>query len=75
GGCPTRHLALSGQGNSDSAMLVIGMLVGAAFSHNFSWASTGKGIAPAAPVVIVVSLVICLVIGLTLKQKTERIER
>ncbi|MFC1586700.1 YedE family putative selenium transporter [Planctomycetota bacterium] len=74
GGCPTRHLALSGQGNSDSAIVVIGMLAGAALSHNFHWASTGKGIAPAAPVVIIAGIVLCLIIGLGLREKMESIE-
>ncbi len=38
GGCPLRQLILSGEGNADSAITVIGMLVGAAFAHNFSLA-------------------------------------
>ena len=38
GGCPLRQLILSGEGNADSAITAIGMLVGAAFAHNFSLA-------------------------------------
>ena len=38
GGCPLRQLILAGEGNGDSAITVIGMLVGAAFAHNFSLA-------------------------------------
>lgn len=36
GGCPLRQLVLSGEGNADSALTVLGMIVGAAFSHNFA---------------------------------------
>ena len=38
GGCPLRQLVLAGTGNTDSAITVLGMLVGAAFSHNFGLA-------------------------------------
>lgn len=38
GGCPLRQLILAGEGNADSAITAIGMLVGAAFAHNFSLA-------------------------------------
>ena len=38
GGCPLRQLILAGEGNGDSAVTVIGMLVGAAFAHNFALA-------------------------------------
>lgn len=43
GGCPLRQLVLTGEGNSDSAITVCGMIVGAAFSHNFKMASSGTG--------------------------------
>jgi len=35
GGCPLRQLILAGEGNADSAITVMGMIVGAAFAHNF----------------------------------------
>ena len=35
GGCPLRQLILTGQGSSDSAVTFLGMLIGAAFAHNF----------------------------------------
>lgn len=43
GGCPLRQLVLAGEGDSDSAMAVIGMILGAAFCHNFGLASSGNG--------------------------------
>lgn len=43
GGCPLRQLVLAGEGNSDSAITVLGLMVGAAFAHNFGLASSGAG--------------------------------
>lgn len=39
GGCPLRQLVLAGEGNSDSAVTVFGMIFGAAIAHNFKLAS------------------------------------
>lgn len=39
GGCPLRQLIMAGEGSSDSAITVFGMLIGAAFAHNFGLAS------------------------------------
>ena len=38
GGCPLRHLILAGEGSGDSAVTVLGMIVGAAVAHNFGLA-------------------------------------
>jgi len=38
GGCPGRQYFMSGEGDGDAALFVLGMLVGAAFAHNFSLA-------------------------------------
>ncbi|WP_038175229.1 YeeE/YedE thiosulfate transporter family protein, partial [Treponema pedis] len=43
GGCPLRQLILTGEGNTDSAITVAGLMTGAAFAHNFALASSGKG--------------------------------
>lgn len=40
GGCPLRQLVLAGEGNTDSAVAVLGLVAGAAFAHNFSLASS-----------------------------------
>lgn len=39
GGCPMRQLVLAGQGSSDAAVTVLGMLLGGAMAHNFGLAS------------------------------------
>ena len=38
GGCPLRQLILAGEGSGDSAVTVLGMIVGAAVAHNFGLA-------------------------------------
>lgn len=45
GGCPLRQLILSGEGNADSGVTVLGYFVGAALAHNFKLASAATTIA------------------------------
>ncbi len=44
GGCPLRQLILAGEGNGDSAVTVFGMIVGAAFAHNFKLAGSAASL-------------------------------
>lgn len=64
GGCPLRQLILSGSGNSDSTVAVLGMVVGAAFCHNFGLASSGAGPTLNGQIAVVIGLVVVSVIGL-----------
>ena len=64
GGCPLRQLILAGEGNSDSAITVLGMLIGAAFSHNAGAASAaGTGPALIGKVSVVFGLVFSLALA------------
>jgi YedE family putative selenium metabolism protein len=65
GGCPGRQPFLSGEGDGDAAISVFGMIVGAAFAHNFALASSPKGIGPHGMTALVVSLLVCLWIEVT----------
>lgn len=56
GGCPLRQLVLAGSGSSDSAMTVFGLIVGAAFCHNFGWASSAAGTTFAGQIACVVCI-------------------
>ena len=64
GGCPLRQLVMAGQGNTDSAITVLGILIGAAFAHNFGLASSGAGPTPNGQIAVVIGLVVCVVIGI-----------
>jgi YedE family putative selenium metabolism protein len=68
GGCPGRQLFLSGEGDGDAAVFALGMIVGAGFAHNFTLASSTKGAGAYGPVAVIVGLIICVVIGLTMRE-------
>ncbi len=69
GGCPGRQLFLSGEGDGDAAVFVMGMIVGAGFAHNFAVASTSEGPGLWGPASVIAGLAVCLVIGFTMRQK------
>ncbi len=69
GGCPLRQLILAGGGNSDSAITIFGLLVGAAISHNWGLASSAAGPTPAGKIAVVAGLIITLLIALMNRSK------
>ncbi|MCD4819778.1 MAG: YedE-related selenium metabolism membrane protein [Candidatus Cloacimonetes bacterium] len=71
GGCPGRQLILSGEGDTDSVIFVFGMFTGAAFSHNFSMASSPKGIGTFGTYGTITGIIFCLIIGFTIIQKRK----
>ena len=69
GGCPGRQLFMAGEGDGDAAVFVLGMIVGAAFAHNFSLASSPKGLGAHGIAAWVVGMAFCLFIGFTMRKK------
>jgi hypothetical protein len=69
GGCPLRQLVLSGEGNTDSAVTVMGMLTGAAFSHNFLLAASPKGPTVNGQIAVIAGIIFCLIIGYANREK------
>ncbi len=67
GGCPGRQLFLSGEGDTDSAMFIMGMLVGAGVAHTYNMASSTAGPGIYGPAIVITGLVVCSVIGLTMR--------
>ena len=66
GGCPLRQLIMAGEGNSDSAISVLGMFTGAAFSHNFGLAGvagTDYGLSTNGKVAVISCVVLLLLTG------------
>jgi hypothetical protein len=49
-------------------MVVLGMVVGAAFAHNLGLASSPKGVTPGGMVATVVGLVVMLAIGFFMRE-------
>jgi len=71
GGCPLRQLILTGEGDTDAGVTILGLIAGAAIAHNFSLASSGAGTGTWGPVSVIVGLVFCVVIGLFMREKAK----
>ena len=63
GGCPMRQLILAGEGNSDSAIGVLGLVAGAAFCHNFGLASSGAGPTANGQIAVVLGIIVVTIIA------------
>ncbi|MFH2104144.1 MAG: YedE family putative selenium transporter [Chloroflexota bacterium] len=82
GGCPGRQLFLSGEGDGDSAIFVLGMITGAAFAHNFSLAAKPDALADGVLTVggpntfgmiaVILGLVVTVVLGLAMREKIKK---
>jgi YedE family putative selenium metabolism protein len=72
GGCPGRQLFLSGEGDADAAVFVLGMIVGAGFAHNFDTASSAKSPGLWGPASVIVGLIICLSIGFSMSDLMKK---
>ena len=82
GGCPLRQLILAGEGSGDSAVTVLGMIVGAAIAHNFGMAGsadamtdgvfTAGGVAMSGRIGICIGLALLLIISLANLHKEEK---
>ncbi len=71
GGCPGRMFIMSGEGDADAGVFIMGMLVGAAFAHNFSLASSGAGVGAFGIPATIIGLVFCFAVGGLFLNKVE----
>jgi len=79
GGCPGRQLFLSGEGDGDAAVFVIGMIAGAAFAHNFALAGapdklvdgvlTVGGVSIYGQAAVLLGIIICVVLGFAMRER------
>lgn len=63
GGCPLRQLIMAAEGNIDSVITVVGMLVGAAFAHNFGLASSAAGATANGKIATIIGLAVAAGLG------------
>lgn len=70
GGCPGRQIFLAGEGDTDSGLFMLGMIVAAAFAHNFGLASSPAGIGPYGDVAVYLCLAVLLGLSLLHIRKT-----
>jgi YedE family putative selenium metabolism protein len=64
GGCPLRQSIMAGEGNADGAVCVLGLLVGAAISHNFGLAASAAGVTLNGKIACIIGFVILTCIAL-----------
>lgn len=74
GGCPLRQMILAGEGNSDSALTVLGMAAGAAFAHNFGLAASANGPTINGKIAVVLGLIIAFIIAYVNLEKSSEIK-
>ncbi len=67
GGCPMRQTILSGEGDTDAGITVLGLIIGAAFAHNFLLASSDKGPSDFGPIAVIAGLIFMLGVGFLMR--------
>ncbi|MFZ5899105.1 MAG: YedE family putative selenium transporter [Bacillota bacterium] len=66
GGCPLRQLVSAAEGNTDSAVTVFGLIIGAAFAHNFKLAAAPTGVPVNGQYAVIIGLVVVALIAVAL---------
>lgn len=72
GGCPLRQLVAAAEGNTDSAVTIMGMLLGAATAHNFGLAASPEGVSGAGQAAAVIGFIVVLLIGVFSRPASKR---
>ena len=57
GGCPLRQLIAASEGNTDCAITIVGLILGAAIAHNFGLAASPKGVPLAGQYATIIGLI------------------
>jgi len=60
GGCPLRQTILAGEGDTDAAVTILGLITGAAFAHNFGLASSAAGTTVNGRIAVIIGFVVVL---------------
>jgi YedE family putative selenium metabolism protein len=71
GGCPFRQMVMSGYGNTDSGITVIGLLSGAGIAHNFKIAASADGVPLNGKIAVLVGIVFLLILGVTCRTDSK----
>ncbi|MDR2488251.1 MAG: YedE-related selenium metabolism membrane protein [Desulfovibrio sp.] len=71
GGCPGRQIFMAGEGDADAGLFMIGMIVAAAFAHNFGLASSPAGIGAYGDAAVYVCLIVLLGLSLAHVRKAS----
>ncbi len=68
GGCPLRQLILSGQGDTDAAAVVFGMIFGAGIIHNFMLAGSGSGVGIYGQIACIAGILFMILAGFSFRE-------
>lgn len=72
GGCPIRQTILASQGDSDAGITVFGLIVGAAFAHNFGLAASGDGVPTNGKIAVIIGIVLVLALSYAIVKGREK---
>jgi YedE family putative selenium metabolism protein len=64
GGCPLRQLVMSGEGNGDAGVCVLGFLLAGATAHNFGIAASPQGVPANGKIAVVIGFAVITLIAL-----------
>ncbi|MBU5438573.1 YedE-related selenium metabolism membrane protein [Tissierella sp. MSJ-40] len=74
GGCPVRQTILASEGDTDAGVTILGVIVGAAFSHNFDLASSPKGATPNGKIAVIIGIVFVLILAYGIIKNNNKIK-
>jgi uncharacterized protein len=69
GACPLRQIVLSGTGDTDAGVVVMGLIVGSALVRNLGASSCGGALAAYGPAAVMIALVLVVAFGLFMRPK------
>ncbi len=72
GGCPFRQMVMSGYGNTDAGITVLGMLFGAGVAHNFKLVASPAGVPNNGKAAVIIGIIILVVLGFTNRKFDNR---
>ncbi|SDK19766.1 YedE family putative selenium transporter [Natronincola ferrireducens] len=72
GGCPLRQTILAGEGDTDAAITIFGLMVGAAFAHNFALAASPQGVGLNGKIAVIIGLLVVLTIGYSVVKSVNK---
>lgn len=75
GGCPLRQTILAGEGNTDSAITILGFIVGAAFAHNFGLAASPKGVPTNGKIAVIIGFVVVLAVAYSVVKERKNAKK
>ena len=69
GGCPLRQTILAAEGDTDAGVTIMGIIAGAAVSHNFLLASSAAGPTNFGAIAVIIGMIFVLAVGYFMSQE------